>query len=173
MSGWILTFTGRRFYPCDPNPDDIHIVDIAHALSMQCRFTGHSRAFYSVAQHSAHVSEQVPQEHALWGLLHDAAEAYLVDLARPVKQLPEFDAYREAERRVMRAVCKRFGLPETQPDCVTDADHRMLVTEARDLMHPNWQTLTNHTTGGYTQRIVPRFPTVARRLFLDRFEALT
>src|ERR1039457_6405429 len=116
--GFIGTFSGLRFWPLAPNPDDILIADIAHALAHQCRFGGHAWKFYSVAKHSVHVSQLCPPEHALWGLLHDASEAYLVDLPRPLKLLPEFAPYREAERRSQRAVAVRFGLPEEQPASV-------------------------------------------------------
>ena len=85
-----ITTSPRRW--AGPNPDDIRIEDIAHALSNQCRFAGHAREFYSVAEHSVHVSQLCLPEHALWGLLHDASEAYLVDLPRPLKLLPEFAA---------------------------------------------------------------------------------
>ncbi|MFG0247924.1 MAG: phosphohydrolase, partial [Phycisphaeraceae bacterium JB051] len=77
---WIQTYTGKAFYPLREDPGIIDIRDIAHALSLQCRFNGHCSDFYSVAQHSVHVSEVVPQAFALWGLLHDAAEAYMSDL---------------------------------------------------------------------------------------------
>jgi 5'-deoxynucleotidase YfbR-like HD superfamily hydrolase len=77
-----------------------------------------------VAEHSVHVSELCLPEHALWGLLHDASEAYLIDLPRPLKQLSEFAAYREAERRLQRAVAARFGLPPDQPARVILIDAR-------------------------------------------------
>src|ERR1039457_118422 len=89
FDGFIGTFSGLRFWPLDPNPEKILIDDIAHALAHQCRFGGHASRFYSVAEHSVHVSRLCPPEDALWGLLHDASEAYLVDLPRPLKQLPE------------------------------------------------------------------------------------
>ena len=100
LDGFIGTFSGLRFWPLDPNPEKILIADIAHALAHQCRFGGHASKFYSVAEHSVHVSKLCLPEHALWGLLHDASEAYLVDLPRPLKLLPEFAPYREAERRL-------------------------------------------------------------------------
>lgn len=71
---WMQTYTGRRFWPLDPVAGDIEIMDIAHALSNQCRYAGHTRFHYSVAQHSVQVSENVAPEHALWGLLHDAPD---------------------------------------------------------------------------------------------------
>src|SRR5579885_2784587 len=86
---WIQTYCGVAFYPLDPRPEEILIEDIAHALSMLCRFTGHVKRFYSVAQHCVYVSHRCDPKDALWGLLHDAAEAYLNDISRPVKSLRE------------------------------------------------------------------------------------
>ena len=90
LDGFIGTFSGLRFWPLAPNLEKILVEDIAHALAHQCRFGGHASRFYSVAEHSVHVSQLCLPEHALWGLLHDASEAYLVDLPRPLKLLPEF-----------------------------------------------------------------------------------
>ncbi|MDO4254358.1 MAG: hypothetical protein Q4C81_04310 [Kocuria sp.] len=95
---WMQTYTGRRFYPLDSRPEDVDVVDVAHALSMQCRYNGHVRLFMSVAEHCVLVSRLVPSEHALWGLLHDATEAYVGDMVRPLKlHMPE---YRAVEDRV-------------------------------------------------------------------------
>jgi 5'-deoxynucleotidase YfbR-like HD superfamily hydrolase len=82
---WIQTYQGGCFEPFNPHPDQIHIRDIAHALALTCRFTGHCLDFYSVAQHSVMVSQIVSHKHALAGLLHDASEAYLTDVASPIK----------------------------------------------------------------------------------------
>lgn len=132
--GWLCTATGREFWPLDPRPEEVDIEDIAHALSLACRFAGHCSRLYTVGEHSLLVARHVPPEDALWGLLHDAAEAYLPDMPRPLKRLPEFAWYRQAERRVMDAICDRFGLPRTEPESVKAADLRALATEARDLM---------------------------------------
>ena len=83
--------TGHIF-PLDPDPSDIDIQDIAHALSNNCRWTGHVKSFYSVGQHSVLVSQIVEPENALAGLLHDASEAYLSDIARPVKYSEPMEA---------------------------------------------------------------------------------
>lgn len=128
---WIQTFSGRQFWPMDPRADDVDILDIAHALSMQCRFAGHCIRFYSVAEHCVHLSRTVPREHALWALLHDASEAYLVDVPRPVK--PYLGGYREAEAVVMKAICARFGLPLEMPFAVHEADYRILGDERANL----------------------------------------
>ena len=139
---WIQVRSGGKFYPLDPRPEEIHITDIAHALSHVVRFTGHTSKPLSVAQHSVMVSWYCDPADALWGLLHDASEAYLSDIARPVKQMPEMAPYREAERRLMAVICDRFGLPREMPESVRRADEMMLATESRDLMaprHPEWE----------------------------------
>jgi hypothetical protein len=129
---WMQTYTGRVFYPLDPHPEAVCIADIAHALAQQCRYAGHSLFHYSVAQHSVLVSTHVPREHAVWGLMHDAAEAYLVDLPRPVKH--SVVGYDAAEERVLEAVAERFGLSLPMPDAVRIADNQALATEQRDVM---------------------------------------
>lgn len=128
---WIQTHSGRAYFPQDPHPADILIDDIAHALSMQCRFAGHCNRFYSVAEHSLHVSRLVPPEHALAGLLHDATEAYLHDLTRPLKQmLPEYKRLEDLNWFVISA---KYGLDYELPQCVKDADATMVFVERRAL----------------------------------------
>jgi uncharacterized protein len=170
--GSITTFSGIRFWPLLPNPADIRIEDIAHALAHQCRFGGHAREFYSVAEHSVRVSRLCLPEDALWGLLHDASEAYLVDLPRPLKLLPEFAAYREAERRLQRAVAVRFGLPEGQPATVTEADDTMLWIEAHSLLGSMPVEAIRDTRPPF-EITDPLLPVEAERLFLSRFKELT
>lgn len=132
VGDWFQTFTGVMFWPLDPKPEEIVIEDIAHSLSMQCRFNGHVREFFSVAQHSVMVSYIVPLEHALWGLLHDAAEAYIGDMVKPLKlHQPDF---RRVEALIMVAVCDRFGLDHLEPPEIKEADNVMLMTERRDLL---------------------------------------
>jgi len=138
---WIQTYSGRRFNPLNPNINAIVIQDIAHSLSMLCRFTGHVSSFYSVAQHSVLVSYLCDEADKLHGLLHDASEAYCQDIPSPLKKCPEFAAYREVENKMQLAICRRFGLSETEPTSVKKADKVLLATEARDLMaplHPDW-----------------------------------
>jgi hypothetical protein len=170
--GFIGTFSGIRFWPLRPNRDDILIADIAHALAHQCRFGGHASKFYSVAEHSVHVSQLCLPEHALWGLLHDASEAYLVDLPRPLKQLPEFAPYREAERRLQWAVAVRFGLPEEQPASVTEADDTMLWIEAHSLLNSAVVEVIRDKRLPF-EIADPLPPVEAERLFLSRFKELT
>ncbi len=130
---WLQTYTGRQFWSLDPRPEDVDLHDIAHALALKCRYTGHCKAFYSVAQHSIIGARQAGSvELARWFLMHDAGEAYLFDAARPIKHaIPQI---KEIEERIMRCVAERFGLPWPEPPGVKEIDNRMLMTERRDLM---------------------------------------
>jgi hypothetical protein len=166
---WISTYSGRPFYPLDPRPEDISIYDIAHALSQLCRFAGHTRVFYSVAQHSVLASTIVSPNRRLEALLHDAAEAYVVDVPRPLKRM--LPAYRDIESRIDEVIRARFKLPRRPSVEIRIADEEMLATEGRDLMH------NSHT---WALREVPRVdlsitawsPHVAETRFLTAFHEL-
>lgn len=126
----IRTYLWQAFNPLQPDPECILIEDIARSLSNLCRYNGHVREFYSVAEHCYWVSLDVPPQDALWGLLHDASEAYLGDLMSPLKyHTPLGEAYRRIEALVMRAVCIRFNLPFEMPSSVARADHALLQRE--------------------------------------------
>ncbi len=141
---WIMTSRGRMFYPLEPRAEDVDIRDIAHALGAVNRFNGHTSEPYSVAQHSILVSLQFDgdgPDMALLALLHDASEAYLCDVPRPLKQTPAFASYREAEARLEAVIFDVFGLSELaqSPDAVARlkaVDRRMLRTEQAQLMPP-------------------------------------
>lgn len=128
---WMQTFTGRQFWPLDPRPEEIVIEDIAHALSMQCRYAGHCVKFYSVAEHCVLLADHVAPPFKLWALLHDASEAYLADIIRPIKN--DIANYRALEARLMLAVCERFGLHPTMPAAVAEADDRIIGDERANL----------------------------------------
>jgi hypothetical protein len=126
------TYTGALIDLQSFSPDDVRLPDIAHALSLINRYTGHTLLPYSVAQHSVVVSQICAPEHALWGLLHDASEAYLGDVASPLKHmLPQ---YKTLEQHVQRQIAKRFGLAWPMPDEVHEADLRALMAEKDWLM---------------------------------------
>jgi uncharacterized protein len=133
----IFTHSGVFIRPLDPNPDAIRIEDIAHALSQQCRWTGHTSTFYSVAEHCLGVAALVEPELRLTALLHDASEAYLADLARPIKKAPGLgEVYLEVEARLEMAICMRFN---TYADAlkyseIKYADEEMLWAEAKLLL---------------------------------------
>lgn len=129
---WMQTFTGRRFYPIDPSPDEVYPADIAHALSLICRYGGHVKRFYSVAEHCVLMSHAVSRENALWALLHDATEAYVGDMVRPLKRM--MPDYQRAENAIALCIASRFGLSWPEPPEVKDADNRIILTERAALL---------------------------------------
>jgi len=167
---WMQTYTGRQFYPMAPHPDDVDIVDIAHALSMLCRYNGHVTRFYSVAEHCVLMSQAAEPEIALWALLHDATEAYVGDMVRPLKVgMPD---YRAAEDRVEEAIVAHFGLPFHKPPAVKELDLRILWNEREALlaepprpwsMHGEKLDVTIHAWS----------PAEAEAAYLARFDQLT
>lgn len=134
---YIRTFTGRKLYWDRIEEHDFCIEDIAHALSMKCRWSGHTREFFSVAQHSVLVAALVPREHQLNALLHDASEAYMPDFPSPLKWFLRdmgFTVLSTIEKKVEAAVAKKFKLQYPRPACIKVADLQLLATEHRDLM---------------------------------------
>ncbi|HEY8593285.1 MAG TPA: hypothetical protein VIL42_10550 [Sphingomicrobium sp.] len=131
---WMQMYSGGQFWPLDPRAEEVRIEDIAHALSNICRYGGHCERFYSVAEHSVLVSYAVPPEHALIALLHDATEAYVGDVVRPLKRL--LSGYAAIERRVWEAIASRFGMAVELPDCVKVADNAVLLAEQQQIMKP-------------------------------------
>jgi 5'-deoxynucleotidase YfbR-like HD superfamily hydrolase len=163
LGDWMQTFSGKRFYPLDPRPEDIRLMDIAHALSHVCRFNGHTRFFYSVAQHSVLVSLMGPEDAAAARLLHDASEAYICDLPRPLKESLRRQNnffYDSIEECVMDAVSKASGIEITK-EMYKFADDAALVVEASELLAPEqlaewWNFKTRlRTAGDLIKRIPP------------------
>lgn len=166
---FIRTYTGLKFWPLEARKYEINILDIAHALSNICRFTGHCKEFYSVAQHSIYVSSILPKKYQFWGLMHDASEAYLCDISRPIKHSKEMAGYRKAEEKLMSIIASKFGLIMPMPDIIHTADIKMLAAELRDLMPAddwiNWSEPAPFT-------VKPCSPSIAEKLFLEKFEEL-
>ncbi len=171
---YIRMYSGTKFYLTRPRTCDIFIEDIAHHLSLICRFTGAVNEFYSVAEHCVRVSYKVPAEHALSGLMHDSTEAYYNDMSRPFKRSPAMEGYRMYEKTLTPIIEDRFGL-EPEPKCVEVADMRMLATERRDLYRVYDPDAYNigEGTEAYPERIEPWYPKEAERRFLMRFHELT
>ena len=175
---WIQTYTGRKFYPLDPHAEDVCIEDIAHALALKCRYTGHCREFFSIAQHSVMVSRMVPESDAICGLLHDATEAYLPDVARPIKDqiwgltgiLSE--RIEVHEKRLMKVIYVGLGIRQRLRD-VTSADLCCLERERRQLLGPPpWEWSTAKYWDGDTTPIVCWDWREAEKKFLERWEEL-
>lgn len=165
----ISTYMGGTIDPNDPDPDDIDIVSIAHSLSQQCRWTGHTISFYSVAEHCVLASHIWP---TLGCLLHDASEAYLSDLARPLKMSTELgEAYREAELRLETAIAAKFQLTHPWNDGIKYADSAMLRVEAHYLM----PGIAEHLDPPPPHLPRPHCwePATAKREFLQRYEHLS
>ena len=176
---WQQTASGRQFFINDPRVEEVDIKDIAIALSNQCRYNGHVKQFYSVAQHATEISEWMEldgfgRETCLVGLHHDSAEAYTGDIISQLKYLiPEF---RTLEERVESVVFDALGvvLNDYRVRAVKHYDMIALATERRDVLTPNF---TDNTWGELPRprvdRLVPLGPHAARVAFLKRHALLT
>lgn len=172
---WMISYKGNKLFPLDLRPRDIDIDEIAHSLSNLCRFGGHCKFFYSVAQHSVLVSSLLPDELKLVGLLHDATEAYCGDMVRPLKKsLPQFD---EIESNIWRVVATKFDLPFLMPERVCLEDARVLLAEKKSLLvdHEHKWEFPQCAYPGLEPaniKILPWSPFMAKGAFLDAFEVI-
>lgn len=168
----ILLVSGEYFNLLEPETSNFTVEDIAHGLSNLCRYTGQISSYYSVAEHSVLCSEHVAPEHALAALLHDASEAFIGDVSRPLKALlPE---YKTIEQRIERAVCARFELPFPMHPAIKEIDNRMLVTEQHQRMnnHDDWSLWTEGVEA-LPITLECWLPNVAKGMFLRRYRELT
>jgi uncharacterized protein len=163
VEDFIQVYSGKPFHFNNPSEDEITIEDIAHTLSLLCRFGGHCKEFYSVADHCIRAAYYAPVGFELEALLHDATESYLVDMPRPIKY--SLQGYLDLEKNIDVVVRKKFNLPEVMSPEVKLIDARMLATEKRDLMNPTtkeWHELPDP----FEEKIYPRSPQLAERDFL-------
>lgn len=195
LEPFLATYTGGKFYPLGPDPDRVNIRDIAHSLSQQCRYAGHTSEFWSVAAHSLEVSRRVesylldgdprqnmrrslgPQfirQHALTALLHDASEAYLVDIPKPIK--PLLLLYAEFEANIEAAVANKYGTLFPMPQLVADVDHDMVRTEVANFYGPGSEAWAryglDHTNAALEPVLVPLDPREGESQFIQRFVEL-
>lgn len=168
---FMQVYNGTKFWPLSPKAEEVDIIDLAHSLSMQCRYNGHCKRFYSVAEHSVLIARWLLQESgpeiALWGLLHDASEAYLADVPRPLK--PHLSGYKTMEARVMTTVCDAYGLPYDMPAEVHEADTRIIADELVNMKPMDWHKNYDNPLG------VPMMywtPEEAKEEFLNTFSNL-
>lgn len=162
---YICTYLGNRFFPLEGIIDNIHLEDIAHGLAYQCRFNGQTSEFYSIAQHSLMVADIVPPELRLAALLHDASEAYLGDVVKPLKAL--LANYKAIELNVETMIANHFGIENMFDPRIKQADMIALATEKRDLMPhsaEDWSYLRGFKP--LPEAIAPMSPTEAKRVFL-------
>lgn len=171
---WMQTFTGKRFYPLNPDHELICIEDIAHSLSLKCRYGGHCIFFFSVAEHSVLMADAVisaggkPME-ALVTLMHDSPEAYVEDMIRPIKK--SVIGYDLIETRVWEAICIKFKLDPNLPRIVKDYDNRILADEKLQNMTPlEWDYTPGPALG---IQLNLWHPARAEAEFLKRFSDLT
>lgn len=184
MGAFLETRSQRVVDVTNPQPDDIHIEDIAHALGNLCRFGGHTRRFYSVAEHSVRVSKLVESAGAsriiqLQALLHDATEAYLVDMPSPIKRL--LQEYYVLEQNLWRVIAAKYDVPFEMDEAVKEADARICINEkialigVKGLDGPAWLPLTSRYTPyhlGVSVSLHLGMKKPAHR-FLERFYELT
>ena len=168
---YISTYLGNRFYPTEGRIDAISIEDIAHGLAYQCRFNGQTNQFYSVAQHSLMVAALVPPAYQRAALLHDAAEAYLGDMVKPLKVL--LPAFAEIEDKVTQLIALHFEVNFSDYAPIKTADLQALATEKRDLMPHSaepWSYLKGFEP--LPETIIPLLPQQAKHEFLAAWQRL-
>ena len=185
MNTKIVLYTGKSFDLLHPTSDMVCIEDIAHALSQLCRYTGHTRDFYSVAQHSVLMSldSDLPGD-PMAKLLHDADEAYVGDTASPWKQClyaevpnisggAHFESLRSWERKIQDVIGIALDVSLAHSDEVKESDIRMYLTEIRDLMPPSeeWSNWMRDLEPA-KDKIDPWDPEFAEKAFLDQYWAL-
>lgn len=182
-SDWVATYHLPKGFlrPLELDPRDIYIEDIQHALSNICRFNGHCREFYSVAQHSVHVSEWLARNGSdtitqMVGLLHDASEAYFGDIIRPMKKHPSMDAFTRFDHEAQHLIYEKFlgkyywDTEDIELDLIA-ADNDLLISEAIQLF-PIQPSHWNKSNPRDYFHIKPVSPRDAKLLFEQRFHDL-
>jgi uncharacterized protein len=174
---YLQTVSGKRVNPFDPDPESLDIEDIAHALANQCRFGGHCRVFYSVAQHSVLVSELVERrggdaEDAFAALMHDAAEAYLGDMPHPLKHRSRLGkAFKAAEEDLEKAIRDRFAIRPDAPQ-IKRADRALLATERRAFSAETWRWPELDGVEPLDMELTAWTPDEAGQAFAERYSEL-
>lgn len=171
---WFCTHSGAKVHILQPDPSVIRQLDIAHALARTCRFNGHVGTFYSVAQHCLLVQHHAPEELKLEALLHDATEAYLGDVIRPLKRL--LPAYKKIERQWEAIIAEKYKL-DTSPaatQVVKALDRRALITERKLVASAHWMkhTMSEDESGiqGFATLRVPRWLPMAGSMEYGLYE---
>jgi 5'-deoxynucleotidase YfbR-like HD superfamily hydrolase len=188
---FIRTYSGKDFDIYNFTEESFDIESISHGLSQTCRFSGQCKKFYSVAEHSCRIAihtydltlerfPDIPRKQILvkmlWGLLHDASEAYLPDMPSPFKRLPELEGFRKLEDNIMLGVANRFGLPQDIPEIVKECDTRIISNERKHLMDTRLDTWKDDVEPLPESNNMPQYgmaPQDAREWFMDIYETIT
>lgn len=170
VGDFISTYTGGRWYPLDPRVEEVKIEDIAHSLSMLCRYNGHCGFFYSVAEHCWLLSYAVPESYRLEALLHDASEAYTSDIPRPFKYSDGMAAFRHVEDLNAKVVYEFAGLTYPESDVVKEYDKRIVGNEGEVLLtntywHTSIEKIPNIIINGFS-------PKLMEKMYLERYYEL-
>jgi len=167
---WIMTYTGEKFDVFSPKKEQIHLIDIAHSLANQCRFNGHCKQFYSIAEHSVYVSYFADAE----GLMHDAAEAYIGDITRPIKQFIRIKTFllEQIERNILEKVFEKFRLQWPVSEDVWEYDTRLCLTEGNLLGFDTSEWEMSHVKPLCINFLPCYDPEKAKELFLARAQNL-
>jgi hypothetical protein len=171
IDNWIATYSGKHINVPNFNIDGIDIYDIAHSLSLKVRFNGHIKIFFSVAQHSLLVSSYCSNKfEALFGLLHDASEAYIVDIPSPLKKTTVFDEYRKLEKKLQSNIYEKFIGSTFEPAIIKILDIRSRATEASQLMRDvNLVDWNLDKIKLFNLELKEESPSIVEKRFLDRF----
>lgn len=170
MLPYIETFTGRRLFYDNIQQDAIAMIDIAHSLSQICRYTGHTKEFYSVAQHSVLVSDaQTTLAEKRAGLLHDATEAYVNDLPSPLKACTDLGDYKNLENRIHAVINDKYDVNDGMTPNIKKADLQALFTEHRDVLNNPSHWGWGDEIKRFKDVIIPLPSKEAKELFIQRF----
>jgi len=168
---WILTSSYKKIYLRDPDPNLFDIKDIAHSLSRINRFNGHLHcSSYSVAEHSIRVASVCSPDLKFNALLHDASEAYLGDVSKPLKGL--LSDYKELEHNFCLLLAEHFGLLMPLPEEIIFYDNVLMATEIRDLMRYNPKEMGVVVEPLKTKITNPMSPKEAKDAFLLTYQLL-
>ncbi len=170
---WMTTFAGKRFYPTKPRVEDVCIEDISHALANTCRWNGHTTTFYSVAQHAVLTSCLADRPYRMAMLLHDAAEAYMGDMVRPLKRGTRMgQTFAVMEDHLQEVIMEAFNcVPPTKAQQKV-WDNRVLLAEADDLINQDWICALRDrlkVSRWPVGQIEPLAPAEAKHFFMQRY----
>ena len=176
---WIQTYSGAPFDFDNPEGHYFNVMDFAHALSMLCRYNGHTKRFYSVGEHLIRCSNLVPEKFAFEALMHDVSEAYMSDMPRPLKNI--MGEYKTLEVRIETAIAKQFNLPVPMSPEVKECDNKILLIEREILMNDAPFPWNHYGTTPYTRtefwnsmlNVSAYTPDIVESKFINRFNELS